>query len=338
MTISRLRLQRFTAFESLDFRPSSGVNVLIGKNGTGKTHLMKVLYAACDITQTEISFADKLVRVFLPSDRRLGRLVYRRRGVSRSIVSVTRPHRRYVRLEFETRANGEVKETLRRWRGDPLESAFIPVKEMLSNGPGFRSLYSRREVHFEEVYSDLLDRAYQPILRGPMDQDRKKILAKLSKALPGRVTVKNEEFFFRDQRGNLEFTLLAEGFRKLGLIWLLIQNGTLLDGSVLFWDEPEANLNPSVLGHVVETVLALQRLGVQVFLATHDFSVLKEFDLRRQAADEVQFHAFSRAPETDRIEFRTSNNYLTLGPNAIEQSMSDLFDREVRRSVEGRGS
>jgi hypothetical protein len=44
-----------------------------------------------------------------------------------------------------------------------------------------------------------------------------------------------------------EFILLAEGFRKLGLLWLLLQNGTLLNGSVLFWDEPETNLNPKTM-------------------------------------------------------------------------------------------
>ena len=337
MAIRRLKLRQFTAFGNFDLQPSAGVNVFVGGNGTGKTHLMKVLYAACDITQTEITFADKLVRVFLPANRRLGRLVRRRQGVARSEVSVIGDHRGSLRLEFETRATSEITEKSRLWRRTPIESAFIPVKEMLSNGPGFRSLYARREVHFEEVYADILDRAYRPILRGPMDAPRKHVLATLREALQGRVTVKNEEFYFRDRRGNLEFTLLAEGIRKLALIWLLIQNGTLLDGSVLFWDEPEANLNPSVIGDVVETILELRRLGVQVFLATHDFAVLKELDLRRQEGDGVRYHVLSHDSETEQIECRSSSSYLDMGPTLIEQSMTDLFDREVRRTIGGQG-
>ena len=211
------------------------------------------------------------------------------------------------------------------------------MNEVLSNGPGFRSLYAHREVHFEEVYSDLLDRAYRPILRGPVDPDRGKVLATLAKALRGKVSVKNEEFYLRDQQGDLEFTLLAEGLQKLGLIWLLIQNGTLPEGSVLFWDEPEANLNPSVLGAVAETILELRRLGVQVFLGTHSFSVLKELDMRSVAGDDVEYHALFRDPDTGRVEYETSDRYLGLGAerNVIERSMSDLFDREVRRSIEG---
>lgn len=336
MTVRRLRLEQFTAFEDFDIELSSGVNAFVGDNGTGKTHLMKVLYAACDITQTETTFADKLVRVFLPSGRRLGRLVRRRRGIAQSVVSVFGDDGRSLRLQFETRATGEVRERSHRWRQQPMESAFIPVKEMLSNGPGFRSLYASREVHFEEVYADILDRAYRPILRGPMDADRRSVLSTLGEALQGKVTVKNEEFYFRDRRGDLEFTLLAEGIRKLALIWLLIQNGTLLEGSVLFWDEPEANLNPALLGHVVETVLELRRLGVQVFLATHNFSVLKELELRRREDDRVRFHALCRDRQTGRVDCDTSSNYLGISPNLIEQSIADLFDRQVQRTVRGR--
>ena len=47
MAITRVKLENFTVFESLDLEPSPGINVLVGANGTGKTHLMKVCYAAC---------------------------------------------------------------------------------------------------------------------------------------------------------------------------------------------------------------------------------------------------------------------------------------------------
>ena len=86
-------------------------------------------------------------------------------------------------------------------------------------------------------------------------------------------------------------SLLAEGLRKLGLLWLLIQNGTLLQGSVLFWDEPETNLNPRLFGPVVEILLELQRQGVQIFIATHDYLILKQLDLQTTDKDQVAYHA-----------------------------------------------
>lgn len=73
MAITRLKFERFTAFSQLDFVPSPGINVIVGANGTGKTHLMKVAYAACDVSKTGARFAEKLVRLFLPSGRSLAR-------------------------------------------------------------------------------------------------------------------------------------------------------------------------------------------------------------------------------------------------------------------------
>ncbi len=67
--ITRIRLENFTAFSSLDFSPSPGINVLIGANGTGKTHLMKVAHAACHISKTEEDYARQLVHREGPSHK-----------------------------------------------------------------------------------------------------------------------------------------------------------------------------------------------------------------------------------------------------------------------------
>ena len=40
-----LRLRNFTAFAAAEFDFVPGVNVFVGENGTGKTHVMKALYA-----------------------------------------------------------------------------------------------------------------------------------------------------------------------------------------------------------------------------------------------------------------------------------------------------
>jgi wobble nucleotide-excising tRNase len=206
---------------------------------------------------------------------------------------------------------------------------------MLANAPGFRSLYGQREIHFEEIYDDILARAYIPILRGPIDKERKRLLEKLQKIIAGKISVKNEEFFLRSREGNLEFSLLAEGMRKLGLLWLLIQNGTLLNGSVLFWDEPETNLNPKLFEPVIGILLELQRMGVQIFVATHDYAILKELDLQRERRDRMAFHSLYREDDTDEIACHTALTYLDIHPNAIAEAFSDLYDREIARSLAG---
>lgn len=336
MTLSRIKLERFTAFEKLDLDLSAGINVFIGANSTGKTHLMKVAYAACDITKTKRDFAEKLIHVFLPSGRALGRLVKRQQTSSRCAIEISRGSLK-LRVSFSNHATAADSATItgaKDWNAKPIESVYIPVKEMLSNAPGFRSLYSQREVHFEEIYADILDRAYRPALRGPIDRRREHLLNILQKAIDGKVTVKEEEFFLRNKQGNLEFSLLAEGLRKLGLLWLLIQNGTLLSGSVLFWDEPETNLNPKLFGVLMDILLELQRGGVQVFLATHDYVILKELDLRKKRDDQIAFHSLYREDRGE-IGCHTAANYLDIHPNAIAEAFADLYDREVKRSLGG---
>jgi energy-coupling factor transporter ATP-binding protein EcfA2 len=335
MTLTAIKLENFTAFSKLELRPSPGINVFIGANGTGKTHLMKLAYAACDISKTQSSFAEKLIRVFLPSGRALGRLVKRQQGSVRGVAEL---HRDTLKLRISFSNHATVPDSAevagaRQWASCPIQSVYIPVKEMLSNAPGFRSLYSQREIHFEEIYADILDRAYRPPLRGKIDRERRRLLDNLQTLIDGQVRIKDEEFFLRNKQGNLEFSLLAEGMRKLGLLWILIQNGTLLNGSVLFWDEPEANLNPKLFGPLIEILLELQRLGVQVFLATHDYVILKEIDLRRQPRDRILFHSLYRDDATGEIQCHSTSEYLQVHPNAIAETFADLYNREVKRSL-----
>ena len=345
MALTRVELENFTAFTSLKLDLCSGINVLVGANGTGKTHLMKVCYAACE-APSDVDFTRKLVAVFLPSGRRLRRLVSRQAGdAGAATLSVERGslkleysferHPRPVSLDPSTFTTDDPGDDAGEWARAPVESVYIPVKEMLSNAPGFRSLYAKREIHFEEVYRDILDRAYLPALREPMDSRRERILTSLREAIGGEVAVENEEFFLRDKYGDLEFSLVAEGVRKLALLWLLIRNGTLQPDSVVFWDEPETNLNPKLFGVVMDVLLELQRAGVQVFLATQDYVILKEIDLRTTDADKVAFHSLYREEATGEVQCGTTYSYLEIHPNAIADTFTDLYDREVVRSLGG---
>jgi ABC-type branched-subunit amino acid transport system ATPase component len=335
MPLKRLLFQQFTAFENLDLVFSPGINVLIGANGTGKTHIMKVAYSACDISKTKYDFAEKLVRVFLPSGRVIGRLVKRQRGTTNCSIQIYSDSVKLSALfsNHASESSSVILDGVKEWTNKAVETVYIPVKEMLSHAPGFRSLYSQREIHFEEVYLDIIDRAFLPVRRGPIDQVRKRLLSNLEKTIDGKVTFKNEEFSLHNKQGNLEFTLLAEGIRKLGLLWLLIQNGTLVNGSVLFWDEPEANLNPKLFGPLIEILLELQRMGVQVFLATHDYVILKEIDLLRKDNDKIVFHSLFRDKVDGEIKCNSTDDYLKIDPNAIQDTFVDLFDRDVRKDL-----
>ena len=86
MIIKRIKLDNYTVFEDQQIEFDPGINVFIGENGTGKTHILKVLYSACQSVNKKTSFAQKLVSTMLPDDYKISRLITRKPG-NRSAMS-----------------------------------------------------------------------------------------------------------------------------------------------------------------------------------------------------------------------------------------------------------
>ena len=337
MSITRVKLENFTCFESLDLEPSPGINVLVGANGTGKTHLMKVCYCLYEDMRARAPFYQKLFDVFLPSRRSMRRFINRSHPQLMATAEIfldTANRRAEIRPSDQITTFGSFSESSEDRARDAVEFVYIPAKDMLANAPGFRSLYASREIHFEEIYLDILDKAFLPAMRNPAEHISAETLKRLEGELGGKVAVHGEEFFLSSEQGEIEFTLLAEGLRKLGLLWLLIRNGSLKPGAMLFWDEPETNLNPKLYGVVIDVLLELQRVGVQVFLATHDYVILRELDLQAKEGDQVAFHSLYRNEE-GQIACHTTDKFLEIHPNTIMEAFDSIYDREIKRSLAG---
>ena len=95
MKIKSLTLENFMIFDSVDVEWSSGINVILGDNSTGKTTLLKSLYALvkpysrkdfskCTLPQQEDMIVNKMVGVFRPDEGKIGRMASRRRGASKN--------------------------------------------------------------------------------------------------------------------------------------------------------------------------------------------------------------------------------------------------------------
>lgn len=334
--VTRFQAKDFSLFSDIDITFSPGINVILGANGTGKTHLMKAVYAACSIIDknSNRTLGQKVNGVFMPNA--IGRLVRRARGRKKGSFVVYRKNEseqrtRSIRLELSNL--GKVEQQDNGWFVEnPSEAIFIPVKDMLANAPGFRSLFSKRELAYEEVYMDIIDKAFLPIVKGRQSPEREKLLNHLHKAMDGSIIVKEETFFLKNKSGELEFPLLAEGFRKLGLLYRLIQNESLIKGSILFWDEPEANLNPQLSEAVVNILLELQRMGVQVFLSTHDYVLLKEFELAATQTDNLQYHVLYKDSEGN-VCHESSTDFPSLSNNAILETYSGILDRHIDKGL-----
>lgn len=93
----------------------------------------------------------------------------------------------------------------------------------------------------------------------------------LEQIIAGKVTLENQKFYLKTQGvvGNIEMGLLAECYRKISTLLQLISNESLSENTILFWDEPEANINPRMIPALKDMLVALAKMGVQIFITTH---------------------------------------------------------------------
>ena len=144
----------------------------------------------------------------------------------------------------------------------------------------------------------------------------------------GKVTFKTE---------NAEYSAnsIAEGFRKAGILSRLLETGAIQPGvsGPLFWDEPESNLNPKLMKLLVQILLELSRNGQQIILATHDYVLLKWFDLLMDEGkdDQVRFHVLT---ETDSgVSVDITDSYQSIPEHAISNTFSELYNEDIKRSL-----
>jgi hypothetical protein len=151
---------------------------------------------------------------------------------------------------------------------------------LLSIYPGFVSIYESHLLEFEETWRDTCVLLGLPLQRGPKEHRIHELLEPLEGAMGGNIeSDRNGRFYLKTASGRMEMPLVAEGLRKLGMVARLIATGALLDSGYLFWDEPEAGLNPRLIKQVAQTILELASSGIQVFVATHSLFLMREFEI-----------------------------------------------------------
>lgn len=341
--ITSVDISKFTAFNKLLLKFSPGINVFIGENGTGKTHILKMLYSAYSIIgkgEKGDMLAQKVNRVFRPDKDELFRLVHRQQGnLGTGKFQVTRMgedgKERHVRLEITRKSSQTFN--LKIWGSDTKNqrSVYIPVKDMLANAPGFKALYDERMTSYEEIYADVITKALLPAVKGKPSPAKQELFSLIQELIGGTVVEKNEHFFLHNQQGNLEFSLLAEGFRKLGLIFTLIQNDTLSANSVVFWDEPEANLNPKLAKQLASIIVKLQQLGVQIFIATHDYIFLRELEMAVLENKCTDYRIFSLYHNEEKeVVCEEGKSVEKLNVCAIDEAYDSLLLRTLQNSWE----
>ena len=340
MYIDNIKLENYTVFDDISMSFCDGINIFIGENATGKTHLLKLLYSACQSNRMDIDFGHKIVLTMRPDDFRIARLISRKQGNHQARIKVTASKREQ---DVKTQLSFTFDNKTKKWIGTTTGkegwekafkdnySIFIPAKEILSHSYNLAAATSVGNVHFDDTYIDIINAAKIDITMGKNPVARSAMLKNIEKMTGGQVVYddKKDEFYLKKGNSKQEFNLVAEGIKKMGLLWLLAKNGTLEKGSVLFWDEPEANINPAYMSIIVDLLLEIQRNGVQIFLSTHNYFLAKYFDIKKTEEDKISYYSLYRTPDKEGISFESSDEFTLLENNPITKTFLQVYHDEI---------
>ena len=347
MAIKKIVLENFTVFTNIELNFCDGVNVIIGENGTGKTHLLKLLYALCNYEYNETAlkedfherFKEELFKVFPGDDDiKLIRNHEYNQNINVNILNelpkavlkisfVSNNKKHNLTLLFHMYRYNEINPSHGNARKKKMKipAIFIPAKDMLSHA-GLEKDFAERNLPFDASHIDILNKAGVSTLKN-IDKSMHTIMTGISEIIGGRIVYKYDKYFVEKHNGmTVEFAMEAEGFKKLGTLYRLIDTGYLKKGHVLIWDEPEANLNPKMIPVVVDILLKLAGSGVQIFLATHDYNLMKYFSVKN-ADDQVVFISLYKTDNG--VASEIENDYNLLEHNAIVEANIKLLEDDI---------
>ena len=349
--IERLELKNFTVFSEIALDLSPKINVIIGENGTGKTHLLKAAYGLCagatliknkpdpSKDDLDVALTSKLLSIFMPLENKLGKM-HHQGATDQAYLSAQFAGGQKIATTFFNNSKALAVQDRTRYEQYQAEAVFIPTKEVLSFMKGFNSLYEKFGLSFDQTYQDICLHLDLPEVRlETLHEKSKWAMAEIEGICGGRfVFYGGGKVTFKTESAEYSANSMAEGFRKVGILSRLLETGSIQPGvsGPLFWDEPESNLNPKLIKRLVQILLELSRNGQQIILSTHDYFLLKWFDLEMGEEDHVLYHALYRGTRGE-ICVESTVDYRAISPNPIADTFNDLTKEQVNKKMGGLG-
>ena len=299
--IEYVEISDFLAFKGrFEVNFYSGVNVLIGDNGTGKTTLLKGMYVhANGINGLGVSIASgKIVGTSYLMDH------WERIYCKPEIISQG-PHGKY-----------------------------IPEKDILEHAKGLVPFIDHKPTGFSKIYRDVLIAA-QDVPTNEQSEMQRNIGKKIVDLIGGTIEWDRSEgtyYTVKTDGKRIPFADEASGYKKLGFLGLLVASEQLKPGSILFWDEPENSLNPDIYPELVSILLELAQNDIQIFLATHDYNLARHLDVRKDKSIPVTFHNLVKTKDGG-ITCHSSPEYIKLPNNLLEKASEDLFEAVIANAL-----
>jgi AAA15 family ATPase/GTPase len=283
--INSVRTNNFGPLTDLKWNNLGTINLILGPNSCGKTFLLKALYSAIRTledyrrgddqrTASEI-LQEKLYWTF-QSDK-IGDIVTK--GAESPLSFKMQMDNHDFCYSFGSSTVKQISELENHNPKRESNSIFLPAKEVLSI---HHIILKSREIDkvfgFDDTYLDLARAIRQAPKKGKNFDEFARSRLKLEEMIGGKIEFDELTGKWLFKKGNAKFTIgsTAEGIKKIAIVDTLLGNRYLDDKSVVFIDEPESALHPTAIGTLLEIVALLAERGIQFFMASHSYFVVKK--------------------------------------------------------------
>lgn len=362
LKFENLKISNFINFNDMELDFSPNINLIIGKNNTGKTSLIKFLYSIIKSLEEfekqkhtyKVNYKELLsmkIREVFQSEKGLGAIVnYSSDANFEAQIELNHKKKDILELSLsktitEKFSKFKFSDNLyldERYNKFPdFNSIFIPSKELLSAFKIIRAAFDNRKFGFDATYSDTINSFINSFKKEGINDDFLEIIQSVEdNFLNGKIEqeLRDDKFFYINANGNkFEMALTAEGIKQLGIIPTLIKTGELRKGTILFLDEPDNNLNPVAIREFVNILVLLSKAGVQIFLTSHNYFIIKRLYIAAKTNKKLLFKAFSLIDynDNDKIDIEIKNLKFGLPKyNPIVEEAINMFNDDIKTELQ----
>jgi predicted ATPase len=260
------------------------ITVLAGKPGTGKSYVMKMMYA--------------IEEMLVKSDDDIDIKIFYLHNIILSIFSKHEQISNKYSIEFDNlnmlydystlTVNFKSFKSIQ----EKVNILFVETPLILEFKKFMNHEKGKTPYHIESLLN-ILDTDYSFI-----DKEQEKFIKsfreKSQAIIGGDIESSGDSFIFnRKDDKNYDILNASSGIKSIGLLQYLVTNKALKKGSVLFWEEPEVHLHPDWQKKMVELFIELMNAGIKIVFSTHSaymIEYLNALSKKQELTDRVSFN------------------------------------------------
>ena len=260
------------------------ITVITGKPETGKSYVMKFIYAVNELVKLEDNNGNEFYL------KNLLNSIFANQGQISDIYKIVLND---ISIEYENNyfkidKNKILTPTMKQHN----KIIYIETSKILDYYKFMNRHKGKTPFHIESLLN-ILDTDYSYI-----DKEEENFIQhfrkKTIKYIGGVIENSGDSFTFNNTK-SYDILNISSDIKSIGLIQFLVTNKALKKGSVLYWEEPESHLHPEWQLKLIDLFIELMNAGVKIVFSTHSPYMpdyLNAISKRKGFEDRVSFNLF----------------------------------------------